>query len=727
MDLSEERSLLRPNVNSRGLTMVAASLVSAAIVEGRATMDEINEVTRLELRNDIAVLEIDAPPVNALGIAVRRGLLAGLSKALADPAVKAVIIACGGRTFFAGADIKEIGRPIELPHLFDIIDAIEAAAKPVVASIHGAALGGGFELALACHYRIAASSAKVGLPEVNLGLMPGAGGTQRVPRLMGVVAALEMMTSGKPISALLAHAKGLIDAIAKPEYLRSESVEYARRLVLEEAPLILARDRLTDIAGDRALQAISEFKEKHAGLFKGFKAPSAIVKAVEAAAISSFTTGLAREAELFQELAAGPESAAQRYLFFAERSAAKIPSLSNREKSGGLVSTAVVGAGEAGIAISSVLLSAGFSVLVVDVDEESLANAVDSVAARLRASAENGRIQRDHVESCLKRLETTNDLVAVREVDLIIEAGPEDLGLKTSIFAQLDMIAKRDAILASNTSIVDLNQLAAATSRAQSVVGLHFVFPADGTRLLEVVRGENTSDAVLATAMSLARDLYKVAVISRGGEGLIADRLMASRNDAADRVIRHGPMPWDVDQELVAFGFPVGVFSLRDMQGERRTGPSHDDGARHLLQELMREAGRGEKGNNGFYDYNDERRPQPSPVVEDIIHDVRKRNQFVQRSYSPEDIIAEVLYPVVNEGAKLIEEGIVQRSSDIDIALVSGCGWPVWTGGPMFWADTIGLRNILSNLKAQQIEGSNIVISPLLERLADGEEKISRL
>lgn len=682
-------------------------------------MTRLNPVTQLMTINGVAVLEVDSPPVNALGHVVRIGLEAGVTRALADEAVKAVVIACAGRTFFAGADIGEFGKPLLKPDLNDIFRIIEGAAKPVVAAIHGTALGGGFELALACHYRIAEPSARIGLPEVNLGLLPGAGGTQRTPRLAGIAAALDLIVFGKPIAASAGKAAGLIDLLSAEGTLRDEAIAYAARLADENAPLRLARDLAPDLSADDASRHIAAFKEKNARSFKGFKAPGNIIKAIEAAAMLSFDEGLAREWALFEDLMASRESAAQRHIFFAERATSKIPGLGRDVIPQPLRSIAVIGAGTMGTGIATAFLNAGLSVTLIDLDGAALQLASKRIDKTIRSLAEKGRITPGEADKRLAALSSSSAIEGAAEADLVVEAVFERLDLKQSIFRQLDVIAKPGAILASNTSFLDLNAIAAVTARPEHVVGLHFFAPANIMRLLEVVRGEKTSGAVVATAMALGRTLDKVAVLSGVCDGFIANRLMARRGEAADRILLEGPLPWDIDAAMANFGFPMGVFAMLDLVGLDVIGWDANNTAGRTVQEILCESGRwGQKKGAGYYDYDEQRVGRPSPHVQNVITAFRDRAGIGQKSYSEEQIVFELLDPVVNEGAKLLEEGVALKASDIDMALVAGYGWPVHSGGPMFWGDGVGLAGIVDRLKARQQAGDAIRISPLLERLA---------
>lgn len=681
-------------------------------------MAQTGEVSRLIKHDRVGILEIDSPPVNALGVAVRVALDTGVRALLADPEVEAVVVACGGRTFFAGADISEFGKPLQGPGLNQIFALIEGASKPVVAAIHGTALGGGLELALACHYRIAVRSAKVGLPEVSLGLLPGAGGTQRTPRLAGVSKALELIVHGKPIDASAAQGCGLIDEIAPEGSLRDAAVAYARGLVDAKAPLRRARDLSTDVSGEAAAQLFADFRRTNAPLFRGFKAPENIVKAIEAAVALPFDEGIAREFELFRELEPGRESEAQRYIFFAERAATKIPGLSSEVKPIRIGSVAVIGAGTMGTGISTAFLNAGLPVTMIDLDAAALERGAATIAKTLRGAAQKGRISADEAELRVGLLKTAGGIEATGAADLIIEAVFERLDLKMKVFREMDAAAKPDAILASNTSFLDLDAIAAVTSRPERVIGLHFFSPAHIMRLLEVVRGAKTSDAILTTGMGLGRRLGKVAVMSAVCDGFIANRLMARRSEAADRILLEGIMPWDVDRAMTEFGFPMGPFAMIDLVGVDVIGWDRENSAGRTVQEVLCENGRwGQKRSGGYYDYDEQRRRTPSPYVEEVIRAFAAKHGVSRKGYTDQAIIEHLLDPVVNEGAKLIEEGVVLRASDIDVALVTGYAWPSYTGGPMFWGDTVGLDKIVARLKAREAS-EPITVSPLLERLA---------
>lgn len=670
----------------------------------------------------VAALTIDSPPVNALGQPVREAILNDVTSALSDSSVAAIVITCAGRTFFAGADIAEFGKPFMAPELAEIFSVIEQADRPIIAAIHGTALGGGLELALACHYRIAVPSAKLGLPEVVLGLLPGAGGTQRTPRLIGIAAAVDLMVTGQPVSAPHALKMGLVDRITDGADLLADALAYARELIADRAPLRRARDLETDLNADEANAYLAEYRKKHEKAFIGFKAPDSILKAIAASADRPFDEGLAREWELFQGLVESPESAAQRHIFFAERAAGKIPV----DKDAGEIpisKVAVIGAGTMGSGITLAFLNAGFPVRMIDVSEPSLARGTRHVEATLRALAEKGRITPEARDARLAAFSTAKSIAAIDGEDLIVEAVFERLELKQQVFRDIDAVAKRGAMLASNTSFLDLDLIAKATQRPSDVVGLHFFAPANIMRLLEVVQGAATSDRVLSTAMSLGRKLGKVAVLSRVCDGFIANRVMAKRSEAADRLLTLGAMPWEIDAAMTGYGFPMGPFRMIDLVGLDVIGWDRENTAGRTVQEVLCEAGHfGQKTGSGYYDYDERRNATPSSMAEATIRDFVRRSGHRPRTYSPQEIVEALLYPVVNECAKLVEEGVALRASDIDMALVAGYAWPTYRGGPMFWADQEGLPKIVENLEARLAAGEPIALSPLLKSKAQRGE-----
>ena len=677
----------------------------------------MTEVAKVEIADGIGVLIINSPPVNALGIATRRGLQQGLSQLFAEPSVRSIVLICEGRTFFAGADISEFGKPPLAPTLRDLVDMIEKGSKPVVAAIHGSALGGGLELALACSYRIASPSAKLGLPEVKLGLLPGAGGTQRLPRIVGVDTALDLIVSGRAISAQEALDFGVINAVANDEGLRREAISFAR--AVSDQPLVHVRDQENKIADARGKPEIfEEFRKRHAREFKGFKAPENIVKSIEAAVELEFDEGLKRERELFLELVSSNESSAQRYAFFAERETAKLPDIPSSTPTLPIASVGVIGAGTMGGGIAMNFLNAGVPVTLIEMNGEALDRGLKTIRRNYESSVRKGKLTSAELEQRMALIDPRIGLEGLSPADLVIEAVFEEMSVKKAVFAELDRLAKPGAILASNTSFLDLDEIAAATSRPEFVVGLHFFSPANIMRLLEVVRGKETSPEVIATSMKLAKKIGKVPVLSRVCYGFIANRIMAKRSVQAEALILEGVAPSDVDQALIEYGFAMGPFQMMDLVGldvltRGVTGPS-------IRLDLVNAGRLGQKNGGGFYDYDEQRKASPSPKAAQIIADFVATARIPQSGpQTAEEIRERLLFPVVNEGARLLEEGIAVRASDIDIAAILGYNWPIFTGGPMFWGDTIGLPRIVARLKDFEARfGAEFKPSALLERHA---------
>jgi 3-hydroxyacyl-CoA dehydrogenase len=646
---------------------------------------------------EILVVASDNPPVNALSAAVRRGLLAAVRAAAADDAVKAVVILGRGRTFFAGADISEFGKPPVAPWLPAVVDAIEHGPKPVVAAIHGTALGGGLEVALGAHYRLATRSAKLGLPEVKLGLLPGAGGTQRLPRVIGVAAALSMIVSGDPIPADKALALGLVDLVVDEDALEAEAIAFARRIAGDARPVSSQRtDRIAATDPD----VFARFRQENARKPKGFEAPAACIEAIEAAVALPFAEGAKRERALFERLVAGTQSKALRHVFFAERAAAKIDDLpADTPRLPTIDTVGVLGAGTMGGGIAMCFLSAGLPVTLVERDQAALDRGVAHIRKTYEASAKRGRMDPAQVEAALARLTPSLDYDDLRACDLLVEAVFEDLEVKKAVFSRLDATAKPDAILATNTSYLPVDAIAAATCRPQDVVGLHFFSPANVMRLLEVVRAEKTSPATLATAMAVSKRIGKVAVVAGVCDGFIGNRLLKVRRREAERMLLQGATPWAIDQVLLDFGFPMGEFQISDLAGlDLGWNPETSTGS--TLREALCELGRrGQKTGKGYYDYDDQRNRTPSPEAEAVIAAFAARSGQTQRAIDGQEILERLLYPMINEAALILEECIAQRASDIDTVWINGYGWPAWTGGPMFWADTLGLARVVEGLE----------------------------
>ena len=677
----------------------------------------MTDVATWAVEDAVGILTIYSPPVNALGLAVRKGLSDGIAALNADPAVQAIVLICGGRTFFAGADIAEFGKPFLVPTLIDVLAELEASAKPVVAAIHGTALGGGLETALVCGYRIAVPSAKFGLPEVKLGLLPGAGGTQRLPRLVGPAVALDMMVSGSPIGAARAVELGIVDRLAGEGRLREDATAFARSIVGQ--PVVLVRDRQDRVDPYRGRpELFAEFREKSARAFRGFKAPENIVRAIEAAVALPFDQGIARERALFEELESSIESQAQRYAFFAERNTSKIPDVPSATRTLEVNTVGVIGAGTMGGGIAMNFLNAGIPVTLVEMSQEALDRGVGVIRRNYENSAKRGRLTEAQVDQRLALIRPTLDLTALAEVDLVIEAVFEEMAVKKEIFARLDGIAKPGAILASNTSFLDLDEIAAATSRPEWVIGMHFFSPANVMRLLEVVRGRMTSNEVIATAMKLAKRIDKVPVLSRVCWGFIANRIMVQRDRQADVLVLEGPTPQEIDRAIYDYGFAMGPFQMIDLVGLDVINREVKE--RTVAGDLVKLDRLGQKKNGGYYDYDDNRKATPSPVAAEIIAEfARFKGVESKGSQTPDEIVCRLLYPVVNEGAKLLEEGIALRASDIDMAAILGYNWPVYTGGPMFWADMVGLSQIVAKLKWYEAQfGERFKPAALLEKLA---------
>ena len=658
-------------------------------------MAMINAVTDLTVEGGIAVVTLDSPPVNALSADVRDGLAAAMAAATGDPLVKAVVLICAGRTFIAGADISEFGKPAHGASLPDVQTAIENSRKPVVAAIHGTALGGGLEVALICHYRVAVGSAKFGLPEVKLGLLPGAGGTQRLPRVVGAAKALTMVTTGMPIGAKEALTSGLVDAVVTD--LRVEAIAFAQRVVADDLPLKRVRDR--DVA-DVTPGMFDAYRAANVKLFRDFEAPEANLKCIEAAATLPFDDGMAVERRLFVGLMSGLQSKAQRYVFFAERMANKVDGLDVNAPLLPVASVGVVGAGTMGGGIAMNFLNAGIPVTMVEMSREALDRGVGTIRRNYDNTAAKGRMTVDDVTARMALLTPVVDLdlESLSAADVIVEAVFENMDIKRQVFAKLDRIAKPGAIIASNTSYLDVDVIAAATSRPESVVGLHFFSPANVMRLLEVIRGAKTAPQVLATAMAVAKKIGKVAVVAGVCDGFIGNRMLAARQREAMALIVEGALPADVDRVLFDFGFPMGPFQMSDLAG-LDIGWSADTSKGETIRDRLCEAGlRGQKNGRGFYDYDAQRNRAPSPIAEKIILDYAAERGVNRRQIDDAEILERCLYPMVNEGAKILEEKMAQRASDIDIVWINGYGWPVYRGGPMFWADSVGLATITARL-----------------------------
>jgi len=687
-------------------------------------MTQISQSVSLDRQGRIAVVTVNNPPVNALSHHVRQGLRDAINQAAGDSGAAAIVIACAGRTFIAGADITEFGKPPQEPTLSQVQDVIERSPKPIVAAIHGTALGGGLELAMTCHWRVAVKTARLGQPEVKLGLIPGAGGTQRLPRLVGVEKALAMIVGGDPIGGEEAKRLGLVDEIVDGD-LTAGAIAFAERVVNEKRPLRKVRDLGDKVAAARGKPEIfSEFRKSVARQTRGFKAPEACIRAVEAAVSLPFDQGLARERELFVETLNSPESKAQRYFFFAEREAAKIPDVPAETPAAEIRKAAVIGAGTMGGGIAMNFANVGIPVTVIEVAREALDRGLGVVRKNYEATAAKGRLTKDDVEKRMGLIQGTTDFNALADADLVVEAVFEEMPIKKDVFARLDKVAKASAVLATNTSTLDVDEIAAATRRPESVVGMHFFSPANVMRLLEVVRGEKSAKPAIATAMAIGRRINKVPVLVGVCHGFVGNRMLHQRGKQSERLLLEGASPQQVDKVLTDFGLPMGPFAMSDLAGldvgwRIRKGR----GERAPIADRLCEMGRfGQKTGSGFFKYEGgDRTPKPDPEVDRIIAEVSREAGVQRRSISDDEIRERLLYPMVNEGAKILEEGKAIRASDIDVIWVYGYGWPVYRGGPMFWADQIGLKTIRDRLLAfEKQTGSDFWRpAPLLNKLAD--------
>ena len=650
----------------------------------------------------VAVLTLNNPPVNALSQGVRQGLKEGVEKALADDSASAILIYCEGRTFIAGADISEFSSKPMGPDFHAVLSTMDASAKPIVAAIHGTALGGGLETALCCNYRVAVPSAKFGLPEVNLGLLPGAGGTQRLPRVVGVEKTLAMVTTGVPIGAAEAFELGLVDQLVEGD-LRTEALAFAVAKGAQGGSHPRVRDN------DAKLQSAKENPEIFAATRKmlarktrGFLAPEYNIRCIEAAVNQPFDEGMKTEAKLFGELMTGPQSQAQQYFFFSERQAAKVPGLDKATEELPITKVGVIGGGLMGGGISMNFANAGIPVTIVETNQPALDRGLGTIRKNYENTARKGRLTAEAVEQRCGLVTGTLDMADLADCDLIIEAVFENMAVKKEIFTRLDGIAKPGAILASNTSALDLNEIASVTSRPESVIGLHFFSPANVMKLLEVVRGEKTSDAVIKTGMALAKRIKKVAILVGVCPGFVGNRILFARQIEAARLALEGAPYEQVDKVLFDFGFPMGAFQMGDLAG-LDLGWDKDNSNPMDVKDRLCDLGRyGQKTGAGFYDYDDKRMATPSAITTDMFAEVAGSLGVERGEISDEEILDRCILPMINEGAKILEEGIAVRASDIDVCYVYGYGWPVYRGGPMHYANSMGLDKVLEKLRHYQ-------------------------
>ena len=686
----------------------------------------MSEVVSYRLEGDIGVIGVDYPPVNALGQGVREGLVNCLRQGLEDDQAKALVVIGEGRTFPAGADIREFGKPPSGPAMPDVINEYESSDKLVIAAIHGTALGGGLEVALGCDYRVALESAKVGLPEVKLGLLPGAGGTQRLPRLVGAKAALDMIVGGNPVKAKDAYKVGIVDEVVGGDLLEG-ALAYARKLVADNAPLRKIRD--LDVKKEDA-DLFTNYEKSIARKQRGFKAPFHCIKAVQAAVELPFDEGMKRERELFAELLVSPESRAQRHVFFAEREVAKVPGLPKDTAKRDVKSAAIIGAGTMGGGIAMNFANAGIPVKILEVKEDALERGIAVIRKNYENTAKKGRITQEQVEQRMALIQPTLSYDDLGDVDLVIEAVFENMDVKKAVFSELDRVCKPGAILATNTSTLDVNRIASFTKRPEDVVGMHFFSPANVMKLLENVRGEKTSDEVVATVMDLSRRIGKVGVLVGVCHGFVGNRMLHKRQAEAVQLVNEGANPAQVDKVLFYLGFPMGPFAMSDLAGmdvgyrireELRKEDPDNAPPRNWTDDLVEQGRLGQKTQAGVFDYKEgDRTPVPSSEVDALIAKFREENGIQSRDISYQEILERCMYIMVNEGAKILEEGIAARPLDVDVIWIYGYGFPVYRGGVLFWADSVGLKTIYDKVSQIHQETGSDTWKPaaLLEKLA---------
>lgn len=693
-------------------------------------------LVKYSVERTVGVITVDNPPVNAVSIGVPRGVIEHLAAANHDDAVKAVVLTGAGRGFIAGADIKEFGkpRPPDEPTLRDMIGALEGSSKPVVAAIHGNALGGGLETAMGCHYRCVTEDARLGQPEVKLGLPPGAGGTQRLPRLVGMAKALQMIVVGAPISAREGFEHGLVDKLVDAD-LVAESIEFAEHMVAERDTHTRVRDRSIDRGAPSIFEEFRQSIEHRAG---GRRAPYACIECLEAAASLPFDEGITREREIFDACMASVESQAMRHVFFAERQVAKIPDLPKETPTRPIVRAAVIGAGTMGSGIAMNFANAGIPVLLLDQEQSFLDRGLRNIEKNYASTVRKGRLTEEQMSKRLSLISPTLDIEDLREVDMVVEAVFEEMPIKLEVFKRLDEICKPGAIIASNTSYLDVNELARATSRAQDVLGTHFFSPANVMRLLEIVRTDACSREVLATVLALAKQMRKVGVISGVCNGFIGNRMLEGYLREAAFLIEEGALPKQVDRVITEFGFPMGPFAVSDLAGldigwrkRKADAATRDPKARYsVISDRLCEQGRfGQKTRAGYYRYESGSRvPIPDEPIETLIVEASRELGIERREIDDREILTRCLYPLINEGAQILDEGIAQRASDIDIVWINGYAFPDYRGGPMFYADTVGAAPIYDQLcRYQERHGDIWQPAPLLKRLAENGESFADL
>jgi 3-hydroxyacyl-CoA dehydrogenase len=685
-------------------------------------MQHFGPYVALRREGRIAVVTVNNPPVNATRQEVRAGLMAAFIGLRSDPEIDSAVLICAGRTFIAGADINEFNKPPMSPSNAELIAVIEALEKPVVAAVHGTALGAGLEIAMGCHSRIATPTARFGLPEIKLGLIPGSGGTQRLPRLAGMEKALQMILTGETVSAKDAQESGLIDAVTAGD-LASAAIEFAEDLA-RRGKLAVARDRDGKITPFRADPATFDtLAARFQKRVQGLDAAAAAIAALRSCLSMPIDEALVQERESFHRLRQGPQSKALRHVFFAEREASKVLDMPAGLKPREISRAAVIGAGTMGVGIAMCFANAGIEVVMIDVKPEALARGLEAIARNYKASVSRGGLAADEAERRLKRIEGASDLAVIADADIVVEAVFEDMAVKKIVFAEIDRHAKVGAVLATNTSYLNPNAIAESIPRPEAVVGMHFFSPANVMRLIEVVRGEKTSYEALATAVAIAKKLGKVPVVTGVCYGFVGNRMLRPRSVEAERLLLEGAMPHEIDATLLEFGFPMGPFAMADLAGlDISWGMRKSQGLRAEIADALCVAGQyGQKTGKGFYLYNPgSRAGVRNPEVEQMIVETSRRLGIERRIIGKQEITERLVFPIINEGARVLAEGIVQSAGDIDVVWAYGYGWPAWRGGPMHYADQTGLAHICERLtQFSAVTGDpHLRPAPLLQELA---------
>ncbi len=695
----------------------------------------MSDVVSWAVEGNVGVITINSPPVNALSAGVRQGLYDGMEALVADDAAKAIVVICEGRTFIAGADITEFGKPPSGAPLRDVQTAMEVSPKPVIAAIHGTALGGGLETALACHYRCAIPSAKVGLPEVKLGLLPGAGGTQRLPRIIGPKRALDMIIDGNPISAAQALELGVVNHVIEGD-LREGALAYAQKLIDENAPTICVSANAVD-ASELSDTFFDDYRKSIARKTRGFPAPEKIIQCIEAAVNLPFDEGMIVEGKGIGELMQGSESEAMRYMFFSEREVAKLPDVPKDTPLRDINSAAVLGAGTMGGGIAMNFANAGIPVTIVEMNQEALDRGLGIIETNYRNTQKKGRLTEADVEARLGLISGTLDYADIGDKDIVIEAIFENMDVKKEVFTKLDATMKQGAILATNTSYLNIDEIAQCTSRPGDVIGLHFFSPANVMRLLEVVRGAETSKDVLATCMAMAKRIGKLGVVAGVCHGFIGNRMLSRYSSAAQRLMFEGATPNQIDQAIFNFGMPMGPFTMGDLAGldvgwrARQDNPDlfpTDTSLPNIVDILVEQERFGQKTQKGYYLYEaGNRTPIPDPEVEAMIKEESIKAGIEQRDVTDEEIVQMALFAAINEGARVLEEGIAYRPCDIDMIWINGYGFPSYRGGPMHYADQIGVDKVQAAVEKyrQKYGDANWKYSRLLENIAKAGGKFA--